>query len=219
MTKYKAILFLLSIILYTSCKVAEKDFLGIYALEKFPKTTLLIKSDNTFEFYKNNPNPYLHPFDHPSENYCITKGSWEKPTGNLLVLTSQSDSLVYPLFEIRSVPPRQENLSYFTFFDNFNDTVRLLYTELSNGELMGRSHGTSPFAFLDLRQRDTLEFHFYGYRPVKYISGEKKNRDYFITLKPEFQPNFFIGTKFRVKKNKILDVNRKGKFFKTKSGV
>jgi hypothetical protein len=205
--------------LFVSCKVSEKDFPGSYSLERFPKTILTIKSDNTFEFSKNNPNPYLHPFDHPSENYCITKGSWEKIKHNVITLTSQSDSLIYPLFEIKSTAPREQDISYFTFYDTFGDTVRLLYTQLSDGAWMGRLHGTSPYTALDLTKRDTFEFHFYGYRPVNFISGQRKNMDYHITLKPEFQPNFFDKTAFRIKKKKIIDIERNGRFQKTKRGV
>src|SRR5882757_8611513 len=99
-----------------SCKLTEKDFSGKYALREFPKTTLQINPDKTFEFVKNNPNPYLHPFDHPTENYFITKGAWEKREGNVIALTSQADSVAYPLFDIKSAPPREKNNSYFTFY-------------------------------------------------------------------------------------------------------
>jgi len=64
-----------------------------------------------------------------------------------------------------------------------------------------------------------LYAHFYGYRPYTFISGQKKNQDYSIILKPSFQPNFFHETEFRIKRKQLIDIKRKGKFKMTKSGM
>jgi hypothetical protein len=76
MTK-TALISTLFVLFFSSCKVTEKDIIGFYTLDGFPKTTLKINSDKTFEFSKNNSNPYLHPFDHPDEYYSDTKGTWQ----------------------------------------------------------------------------------------------------------------------------------------------
>lgn len=212
--------FILSLLfsLLSSCKVTEKDIIGMYQLHQFPKTTLKINADNTFEFSKNNPNPYLHPFDHPDEYYADTKGNWQTLNKKTIVLTSQSDTLVYPLVSIQANPARDKNWSHFTFFDTYGDTVKILYVQYIDSSISAQMHRSMDYFSEDLTKRDTLEFHFYGYRPYTLISGQKANQDYSIILKPGFQPNFFKGTEFRIKRKQLIDIKRKGRFRLKKNG-
>ena len=212
-------LLIFGILIFTSCKVTEKDAVGSLKLDKFPKTTLKINTDHTFEFVKNNPNPYLHPFDHTNQYYSITKGNWKTIDKKTISLTSQSDTLVYPLVIVRTQPPRDKEWSYFSFYDADGDTVKILYVQYTDNSIKAALHRSMDYCMEDLTKRDTLEFHFYGYRPYTLIRGQKKNQDYSITLKPAFQPNFFSETEFRIKRHHLIDIKRHGKFKKTKSGI
>lgn len=196
----------------SSCKVTEKDISGLYKLDRFPKTTLKINSDKTFEFSKNNRNPHLHPSDHPNEYFSNTKGTWHKVAKKTISITSQSDTLVYSLVSLQASPPRDRKLSYFAFYDTYVDTVKVLYVQYSDSSISAAMHRSMDYFTEDLTKRDTLEFHFYGYRPYTLINGQKLNQDFKITLTPSFQPNFFIGTEFRIKKKQLIDIKRKGKF-------
>lgn len=219
-TTFVSTLFLLLILLLTySCKVTEKDIVGLYRLDGFPKTTLKINADKTFEFSKNNRNPYLHPFDHPGEYYCNTKGVWQTVDRNNISLTSQSDSLIYPLVSFDTFPPRDPKQSYFTFYDTYQDTVKILYVQYTDGSISASMHRSMDYFTEDLTKKDTLEFHFYGYHPYTFISGHNTNQDYKITLKSVFQPNFFQGTVFRIKRKQLTDVKRKGRFRLQRSGI
>jgi hypothetical protein len=218
MTKAALISTLFVLGLY-SCKVTEKDIPGLYKLDKFPKTTLQINSDNTFEFSKNNRNPYLHPFEHQNEYFADTKGTWRIVDKKNISLTSQSDSLIYPLVSLQTYPARDRQYSNITFFDKYSDTVKILYVQYSNGSSVAVFHSSMDYFTEDMTKRDTLEFHFYGYRPYTLINGQKKNQDYKITLKPSFQPNFFKETVFRIKRKKLIDIKRKVKFRQTKSSM
>lgn len=218
MTK-TAFILTLFILIVSSCKVTEKDIIGSYQLDKFPKTTLKINSDNTFEFSKNNRNPYLHPFDHPDEYYADTKGTWQTIDKKTISLTSQSDTLIYPLVSLQTNPAREVKWSNFTFYDRYGDTVKILYVQYTDSSISAAMHRSMDYFTEDLTKRDTLEFHFYGYRPYIFIAGQKTNQDYSITLKPSFQPNFFRGTEFRIKRKQLIDIKRKGKFKMTKSGM
>lgn len=193
--------------------------IGLYKLDGFPKTTLKINTDKTFEFSKNNRNPYLHPFDHPDEYYSDTKGTWQPLDKRTISLTSQSDTLIYPLVIVETQPARDDTLSYFTFYDTYGDTVRVLYVQYTDSSIFAAMHRSMDYFTEDLTKRDTLEFHFYGYRPYVFINGQKTNQDYRITLKPSFQPNFFHGTQFRIKRNQLIDIQRKGRFRLKKSGM
>lgn len=207
------------VLLVCSCKVTEKDIIGFYELDKFPKTTLKINSDKTFEFSKNNRNPYLHPFDHPDEYYSNTKGIWQTVDKKTISLTSQSDTLIYPLVSLKANPPRDGKWSHFAFYDTYGDTVKILYVQYTDSSISAAMHRSMDYFTEDLTKRDTLEFHFYGYRPYVFVNGQKTNQDYSITLKPSFQPNFFRGTQFRIKRKQLIDIKRKGKFRMTKSGM
>jgi len=216
----KSICFLTIYIFFiSSCKVTEKDIPGSYKLDRFPKTTLKINADKTFEFIKNNPNPYLHPFDHSDEYFSITKGKWAIRDDQTISLTSQSDTLVYPLVTVQSSPARDKEWSYFAFVDTYGDTIKILYVQYTDNSIKAALHRSMDYCMEDLIKRDTLEFHFYGYRPFTFISGQKMNQDYTVTLKPAFQPNFFIETAFRVKRDQLIDIKRNGKFRRTKSGM
>jgi hypothetical protein len=218
MTKTASIL-MLFILFVSSCKVTEKDIVGFYQLDRFPKTTLKINADKTFEFSKSNRNPYLHPFDHSDEYYSDTKGTWQSIDKNTISLTSQSDTLIYPLASLQTFPARDKEYSNFTFYDKYRDTVKILYVQYSDGSSVAVLHHSMDYFTEDMAKRDTLEFHFYGYRPYTFISGQKKNQDYSITLIPSFQPNFFRGTEFKIKRHKLIDIKRKGKFKMKKSGM
>jgi hypothetical protein len=204
------------VLVFYSCKVTEKDIIGHYKLDKFPKTTLTINSDKTFEFSKNNRNPYLHPFDHPDEYYADTKGKWQMVDKKTISLTSQSDTLIFPLASVQANPARDNKWSYFTFYDTYGDTVKVLYVQYDDSTISAAMHRSMNYFTEDMTKRDTLEFHFYGYRPFTFINEQTTNQDYRITLKPAFQPNFFQTAEFRIKRNQLLDIKRKGKFRNTK---
>lgn len=218
MTKIICLLTIL-IFIIASCKVTEKDIAGSYQLDRFPKTTLIIDTDKTFEFSKNNPNPYLHPFDHPDQFFSVTKGSWKTIGKKIISLTSQMDTVIYPLVTIQATQARNNEWSYFTFYDTFGDTVKVLYVQFTDSSISAAMHRSMDYYTEDISKRDTLEFHFYGYRPYTFISGKKINQDYAITLKPAFQPNFFIETEFKVKRNQLVDIKRKGRFRMSKIGI
>jgi len=205
------------VVLMGSCKVTEEELIGKYHLNKFPKTTIQIKQDKSFEFVKNNPNPYLHPFEHPEENYFITKGTWEIADKNKIILNSQNDSLTYPLGEVKKEKAKNQSTSDFIFLDTDGDIVKILYVQYPSGEVSMAFHSSMSSFSQDLTKKDSLEFYFYGYRHFTFIGEERENADYTIKLTPEFKPNYFLQTEFVFRKNKILDVKKKAKFLKKKS--
>ncbi|MBP7555998.1 MAG: hypothetical protein KA821_07025 [Chitinophagaceae bacterium] len=207
-----AFILIVIISVFSSCKVTENAIAGVYSLDRFPKTILKINSDNTFEYSKNNRNPYLHPFDHQDEYYIDTRGSWQATGKKTISLTSQNDTLMYPITSIEAQPPRDNTTSYFIFYDTHGDTVKILYVQYSDSSISAALHRSMDYFTEDLTRRDTLEFHFYGYRPYTFISGQKTNNDYSITLKPAFQPAFFRATTFRIKRKRLIDIKRKTSF-------
>ena len=104
----RSIFLIFFLVYFTSCKVKEKDIVGQFKLKHFPKSTLTINSDATFEFIQNYINPYLLPFEHSDENYFRTIGRWNL-NGNILTLNSTKDSLIYPLYKIETSHTLENN--------------------------------------------------------------------------------------------------------------
>lgn len=129
--------------------------IGLYQLDRFPKTTLKINSDRTFEFSKNNRNPYVHPFDHPDEYHWNTKGTWQLVDKRTISLTSQSDTLIYPLVTVEKLPARDDKWSYFTFYDTYGDTVKVLYVQYTDSSISAAMHRSMDYFTEDLTKRDT----------------------------------------------------------------
>lgn len=195
-----------------SCKIKEKEIAGFYRLKRAPKTTLKINSDKTFELTRINRNPYLHPFDHPEEYFLITKGHWLRVDKNTVSLTSRRDTLIYPLEEVQIGPAANHSMSDFTFYDKYCDTVKILYVQYTDSTITTAFHRSLSGYSVDLSKRDTLEFHFYGYRPYTFVSDKRKNHNYSILLKPAFQPSFFNGHKFKIKRRSLIDFKANAKF-------
>lgn len=218
-TLFQFILGLSILFIIVSCKVTEGDIIGKYELKDFPKTVLQINPNKTFEFVKIHPNPYLHPFEHPEENFFITRGTWTYSEKKQLTITSQKDTVTNGLVKINKDELRGMEKSKFTFYDKYGDITPILYVSYSDKTMAGRLHGTMSEFEEDLTKRDTLKFHFYGYKPWTFISGENRNADYHITLFPEFKENYFNETEFRIKENKLIHINTKAKFKKNQNGM
>ena|ERR1700722_12662801 len=208
--------FLMSILYFiASCKVADKDLMGTYQFEGARKTTIRINPDSSFYFVRMNRNPYMHPFDHPGENFLISRGRWARPAAKSLLLTSQRDTAIYALVKPKKLEDDDPDASHFTFYDSYGDTVYILYVQYPDHSITAALHHSMPGYSADLRKNDTLEFHFYGFRPWIFISGQKKNSNYAVILIPEFMPNFFQGREFTVKRNRLIDKKVGGRFIKT----
>lgn len=193
----------------------EQTVIGSYELKNFPKSTLTIEQDGTFEFVKINPNPYLHPFEHPDEYYFKTRGTWNLG-GNIIELQGSSDSLTYQISEIVERTEISDTTSTFEFQDEYEDPVSILFVQYSDSSSIAALHRSLGPTFSNpFPERDTLTFYFYGYRPWNFIRTEDINELLKVKLKPEFRPNFFDSLYLKVRPNSIG--TGKGKFLRNKS--
>ena len=194
---------ILTILLHlTSCKVKESNLVGLYKMKHFPKSTLTIKSDTTFEFIQNYRNPYLHPFEHPADNYFRTTGHWTLQNG-ILTLNSTKDSLTYKLYDIVASDTSESKYCSYVFYDIYHDTVPILFVRTKDkGDIM-RMHGSMKGFTYDKTIHESLQFFFFGYRPLTIINSQYGETNYKVYLQPEFRPNWFIETKFKATKNRL----------------
>ena len=208
----KGINVILLFLFLASCKVTETSVGGVYFLKDSPKTALKIYPDKTFTFEEIFKNPYLHPFDHPEVSCFITKGIW-KMSDNILTLQSTKDKILYERVAIEKSPVDSNGESIFTFYDLYHDTVKILYVKTNNG-ILSMLHASMPYDVFNLKEEDSLEFHFFGYDPWVFRNEDKRNANYKVFLRPEYKADYFQQTKLTVKRKKIISKHRGTVFLK-----
>lgn len=207
--------FLIFFILLTACRVNEQAVIGRYQLKNFPKSTLTIEEGGTFEVVKINPNPYLHPFEHPDQYYFKTRGTWNL-VGNIIELRGTSDSITYPISEIIERTEISDTTSTFEFQDDHGDPVSILFVQYPDSLIVAKMHEPIGPIYTDLHNEyDTLSFFFYGYRPWKYVKSKELKEHIKIKLTPEFRPDYFDNLNLKAKPYSIG--SGKGKFLRNKS--
>ena len=206
MRTFFLIAILTTVLHLTSCKVKESRLVGLYKMNHFPKSVLTIKSDTTFEFIQNYRNPYLHPFEHPKENYFRTTGHWTLKN-DILTLNSIKDSLTYKLYEIVTSDTSKSEYCSYVFYDIYNDTVPILFVRTNSGDI-SQLHSSMEYFTYEKNKRESLQFFFFGYRPLTIFNSQNGETNYKVYLQPEFRPNWFIGTKFKTTKNKLQHLKK-----------
>jgi len=209
-----------------SCK--PTDFIGRYELRHFPKTSIELRNNGTFEFVKINPNPYLHPFDHLDDNYFSTNGTWTV-TKNRLTLNSdsklatikepeilESTKILTKVDSAKNIYGRLQALSFstFTFYDIFGDTINILYGQFPDSSGISLLHRSMRFLEWPTVVRegdymfhlsDTIEFHFYGYNPYKFTRTDRERRTVKVRLYPEQRGRVFEKRQFIITRKRIKD--------------
>lgn len=179
-----------------------QDILGTYEMKNFPKSTLEIRKDSTFILTQVYPNPYLHPFPHPEEEYFITTGKWDAVSG-IIRLIGTTDSMESREVKILNAKDSKDNKSNFRFVDEYGDTVPILFVQYSDSSTVSILHGTMKDFDVDLTKRDTLSFNFFGYEPWTFIQGARKNTNYEIEVYPSFRPNMIDTLYLKLRRNVV----------------
>lgn len=213
----RKILLGLVIALLSSCK--SGDYVGRYQLRHYPKTTFELKNDGTFEFTQINPNPYLHPLDHPDEYFFKTNGTWTVKDKQLIVTSFNEATTVRKPELIDSAQVvkkgegeyRTQNFSTVTFYDVFGDTVNVLYGQFPDSSTVQLLHRSMRFfewpnlSEKEFQVSDTIEFHFYGYEPLQFIRPDRNRRNFKFRLYPQRQGGIFDNRQFIITRNQIKD--------------
>ncbi len=204
----------LTILFNCSCKVADTNLPGEYKAKSYHMSNILLDSNGHFTFSNDGLEFLLN-----GESRIWTQGTWKRTPKNQLILSSISDSIATPRFEVNKQILTDSSQSEFVFIDPNKDTV-LIYTVYKNDKIaFYRSHG--PFLTMfkaSLSKADTMFFSFtWGFHPVQIPIANDKPTKYVITLNRVFRPNYFRNTAFIIRKNKLIRATDKAKFRKTKS--
>ena len=208
---------LMLIIICFSCKVNEKNLVGTYRLRTPSKTMLVLKEDKTFEFVKNfsEPGPVFFP-DSTELNYR-TAGNWQWNDGQLILNSFPSGSHDFTEQAKDSVT-RNTDITSFSFWDQYGDPVPIRLIKFpANRTKLHKSNVISFFA-QDFVGTDTLEFHFYGYAPYRWISPAAEtgsNSQHRITLYEQNRLGFFNNVVLTGQRNKLSSPDRSFSLFKS----
>ena len=190
---------------------------GTYRLSPDSQTRLTLHSDKTFEFVKNfnSPGPVFFP-DSTELNFR-TIGKWQLVEKKLVL---NSDNITNETFTLQAKDSVTSNtdITSFSFWDKYGEPVpiRLIRFPLNRTKL----HKSNVISFFaeDFTASDTLEFHFYGYKPYRWISQAHDlitNSQHRIILSEELRPGYFINMVLSTQKNKLINEEKTFALYKT----
>jgi hypothetical protein len=168
---------------------------GIYAMKNNPKTILLLNTGGNFQFILDYKNPYITEHTYPEQYYFQTYGTW-KLKGRDLILNSGRDSVRYAPFYLISAQSWEKDSSRYMFIGLSQDTIPIVSVKSNIGRIQ-EMNNASAYSIKGV-SKDTLQFYFFGYRPVTIISNVER-KDYKIRVVPEYRPAWLKDMKLRIK--------------------
>jgi hypothetical protein len=176
---------------------------GTYRMKDLPKTALSLKYNQQFQFVLDYQDPYVTSHDHPEQYFFMTTGTWQQK-GRNIILTSTHDSLDYKLYNVKVYKARFKDSDYYEFHDIFNELLPILYVKHSGGRI---EYLNNAFDYCGTgNEPDTLQFYFFGYRPVSIIHTGELGYQFATVVFPEYRPGWINNMKLRIK---VYHNNRK----------
>ena len=205
--------------MFSSCKVAEETIAGIYYFKKFPKTKLVLKKDKTFEFVKNFSRPGIEIFGDSSDLNFRTTGTWQLNEKKQLVLNSFTNKSTGRVFTRSVIMAKDSNITSISFWDFYDDPVPIRFMKFSDDRIKFHLGNSISFFAPDFNEKDTMEFHFYGYKPYTWPDPGYNNADnnrYKIILNEENRQGFFKDVIFIAKRKKLIGPDKHFNLKKTR---
>jgi hypothetical protein len=210
---------ILFLLILSSCKITEQNIVGTYRLKKAPKTKLVLKADKTFEFVKNLPKPGIEVFPDSTDLNFRTTGSWQLDNKVQLVLNSFPYKSLGRTWDRSTTIKKETSITSLSFWDFYDDPAPIRFIKFPNDRIKFRLGNSISFFAGDFNKGDTLEFHFYGYRPYIWpdmADNNENNNQYKIILNEQNRQGFFKDVIFIVKRKKIVSTLSRFTLIKTK---
>jgi hypothetical protein len=203
---------ILLIFVFSSCAVTEKNIPGTYRLNIPSKTKLVLNKDKTFEFVKNFAGPGPVFFPDSTEMNFRTRGQWRLDPHHNLVLSSFPADTQPAFLKKRDSVTHHTSITSLSFWDAYGDPVPIRFIKFLPDKIKFYRGNTISFFREDFSKMDTLEFHFYGYAPVKWPSSKAENYNYnhtrrFILHEEERYP-YFNELILSAEKNKLISPDK-----------
>lgn len=212
--KFLAISILLAL---CSCKVTEKRIVGTYHLRSVAKTKLVLNPDKTFLFVKNLAEPGPVFFPDSTEMNFRTQGTWMFDGSHKLVLNSVDDHRPEQSLQTDSVI-HNTSITSLIFRDSYGDAVPIRFIKFLPDKIKFYRGNTISFFIEDFSKTDTMEFHFYGYRPIRWPSAAAEkysdNHTHWFTLAEENRQSYFTNHPLTVGRRKLLSADKSFALYK-----
>jgi hypothetical protein len=200
----------------TGCKVSEQNIAGTYRLRAPSKTRLVLNKDKTFEFVKNFSEPGPEFFPDSTERNFRTRGKWTLNEQGQLVLNS--DQQLGGGIQVKDSVTHNTSLTSLSFWDSYGDPVAIRFIKFLPDKIKFYRGNTISFFKEDFGKRDTLEFHFYGYPPVKWPSETAQNytdnHSRAFILFEEGRDGYFHNLVLSAEKNKLISSDKSFALYK-----
>lgn len=216
----QAILTFLLFFLTVSCRVTEKNIAGTYTLKDVPKTKLLLHKDNTFSFTKNFAQPGPAFFPDSTEMNFQTAGSWELTKKGTLLLNSFPATIAVKDHTIADSVQYNTSITSFSFWDRYGDPVPIRFIKFLPTKIKFHRGNSISFFIEDFNPKDTMEFHFYGYAPMKWPGAtpqdQQQNNTHRITLYEPVRPGYLINVTLTADRKKLVSTDKSFALVKSK---
>ncbi len=209
---------LLGLTLFCSCKLTEQNLAGTYRLKGPSKTKLVLNKDKTFEFVKNFSEPGPVFFPDSNELNFRTTGHWQLDHNNQLILNSFPASSMVFAKEASDSITRNADITSFSFWDQYGDPIAIRFIRFPENRTKLHKSNVISFFAEDFVRTDTLEFHFYGYMPYRWISTRSEttsNSRHKITLYEQNRQGYFSNVIFVTDRKKITAPDKSFSLFKS----
>jgi hypothetical protein len=207
----------LLVILLAGCRVSEQTIAGTYRLRVPSKTMLVLNKDKTFEFVKNFSEPGPLFFPDSTEMNFRTRGKWMLNEQGQLVLNSEGHGKHGSILLKDSVV-HNTSLTSLSFWDSYGDPITIRFIKFLPDKMKFYRGNTISFFKEDFAGKDTLEFHFYGYRPVKWPSPTAQNfpdnHSRTFILYEEDRDGYFNNMVLSPEKNKLISTDKSFALYK-----
>jgi len=201
-----------SALLFTGCR-AERLVAGEYYSTSFSRSILRLDANSSFSFTSDNIRLAI-----TGDNFFYSKGHWRRDK-DTLILSSSKDTSNVARYKV-SKELSDSMFSTFTFFSNAGDPISFTRVD-KNNNLYRAIADRQYMSISELVQRgDTLTFYFsFGYKPVTIVIDDEKPRIYLVTVNREFRPEHFKNSKFKIRKNRLIELASGDTFKKKKNGM
>jgi hypothetical protein len=206
---YRTIFFFL--LLFSSCKVTEENIVGTYYLKESPKTKLVLNKDKTFVFVKNFSKPGIEVFPDSTDRNFRTTGNWQLNEKKQLILNSFPNKYVGQAWTWSVIAAKDTSITSLSFWDIYDEPVPIRFIKFPNDRIKFHLNNSISFFANDFNKIDTLEFHFYGYRPYTWPNMQynyESNNHLKIILNEEPRVGVFKDIVFLAQRKKLIDANK-----------
>ncbi len=195
-----------------SCSVSKRTIPGTYHLKDVPKTKLVLHKDNTFSFTKNFAQPGPAFFPDSTEMNFTTTGHWQLSKNGRLLLNSFPAVVTGNNDTIADSVQYNTSITSFSFRDSYGDPVPIRFIKFLPAKIKFHRGNSISFFNEDFNPKDTMEFHFYGYAPVKWPGttpqDQQQNNTHHITLYEPVRPGYLKNITLTAGKKKLVSTDQ-----------